>query len=293
MLSLSAFGSDRATSGLEGALQAKYSQNVMRLRGFYLDGHLHFDSKGDVQGKVHPGAWTLSKIWIEKVRVSPTKVELEGPRVAEMLDPKQLKLVPVRTKKIVHIVVDRDISQPDTTVMNSIEHIFLADDDRLADLVPDYWKAYLSGALEAVPQEGAPDCYRVKGRANRTGDEEVRIPCEEHSKTKMAGVPKTFDASSLPYRIGKNVTPPKAIFAPDPKYVELARLSKFQGITLLELTVTAKGNPADVDIIQPIGFGLDDEGVAAVKTWRFKPATVNGQPVPVRINVEVSFRAGD
>jgi hypothetical protein len=116
VLSLSAFGSDR-TSGLEATLQAKYSQNVMRLRGFFLNGRLHFDSDGHVQGKVHPGAWTLSRVEIEKVRVSADRVELDGHRVAEMLDPKGLKLIPVRTTNSVYIVVDRDISQLDTAVI--------------------------------------------------------------------------------------------------------------------------------------------------------------------------------
>jgi outer membrane biosynthesis protein TonB len=28
----------------------------------------------------------------------------------------------------------------------------------------------------------------------------------------------------------------------------------------------------------------------AVTTWKFEPATLNGEPVAVRINVEVTFR---
>jgi outer membrane biosynthesis protein TonB len=27
-----------------------------------------------------------------------------------------------------------------------------------------------------------------------------------------------------------------------------------------------------------------------VRSWRFEPATLNGQPVPVQINAEVSFK---
>jgi protein TonB len=30
--------------------------------------------------------------------------------------------------------------------------------------------------------------------------------------------------------------------------------------------------------------------VEAVKTWRFKPATKDGVPVAVQVNVEVNFR---
>jgi TonB family protein len=291
VLPLRAFGSDR--SDLKSTLQAKYAQKILMLRGFYMDDRLHFDSHGAVRGKAHPGTWTLSRIGIDKVRVSADKVELEGPRIAEMNDPKQSKFVPVRTTQNVHIVVERDASKPDTTVMNALQQIFLDENERLIDLVPEYWKAYVSGALETVPQQGFPDCYRIKGRVVRTEDGGISIPCEEHATAKAAGQQKTsfdFDTSSLPYLVGKNVTAPKVTFAPDPNYVELARLSKYEGTTVLELTVTADGSTSDIDVTRPIGFGLDDQGVATVKTWRFKPATLKGQPVPVRIKVEVSFR---
>ena len=37
-------------------------------------------------------------------------------------------------------------------------------------------------------------------------------------------------------------------------------------------------------------MGLDRAAYEAVRRWRFQPATKNGQPVPVMINVEVNFR---
>jgi hypothetical protein len=37
-------------------------------------------------------------------------------------------------------------------------------------------------------------------------------------------------------------------------------------------------------------MGLDEESIEAVRTWRFKPAMKDGQPVAVQINVETSFR---
>ena len=195
------------------------------VRGFYVDGRLHFDDKGAVLGKVHQGAWTLSGIAIEKVKVSDNKIELEGPRLAQLYDPKQQRFVAVRTDQNAHIVVDRDASQPNTAVMNSIEHIFASEGDRLVDLVPDYWKPWISGAFEVVPQEGLPDCHRFKGRAQRTGDGGIVIPCEEHAKAKTVGQKTSFDfdTSFLPYQVGKGVTPPKTTFAPDPSMSSFAR----------------------------------------------------------------------
>ena len=38
-----------------------------------------------------------------------------------------------------------------------------------------------------------------------------------------------------------------------------------------------------------VGPGLDAAALAAVRQWRFAPATLNGQPVPVRMPVVVKF----
>jgi TonB family protein len=39
-----------------------------------------------------------------------------------------------------------------------------------------------------------------------------------------------------------------------------------------------------------LGMGLDQKAVEAVKQWKFDPATKDGKPVAVQINVEVNFR---
>jgi periplasmic protein TonB len=36
-------------------------------------------------------------------------------------------------------------------------------------------------------------------------------------------------------------------------------------------------------------MGLDEEAVKTVNTWKFKPALRQGVPVPVQMEVEVSF----
>ena len=89
---------------------------------------------------------------------------------------------------------------------------------------------------------------------------------------------------------GPCATPPKAIFAPDPKYSEEARQNKIQGALVLWLVVGADGKPSNIKVSRSVGHGLDQEAIDAVKKWKFEPATLNGEPVPVQINVEVNFR---
>jgi TonB family protein len=91
------------------------------------------------------------------------------------------------------------------------------------------------------------------------------------------------------YRVGGGVSAPRALFAPDPEYSEEARKAKFQGTVVLWVLVGADGRVQETRVYRSLGMGLDERAIAAVKTWRFDPAKKDGQPVPVQINVEVSF----
>ena len=92
------------------------------------------------------------------------------------------------------------------------------------------------------------------------------------------------------YRVGGGVSPPKAIVAPDPEYTKEARKAKYGGVCLLSLIVTPECNPRDIHIVRPLGMGLDEKAIEAVKRWKFEPSMLNGKPVAVAINIEVNFR---
>ena len=92
------------------------------------------------------------------------------------------------------------------------------------------------------------------------------------------------------YRIGKGVTPPRAISAPDPQYSDQARKAGLVGVVTMWLVVDTAGKPQNIHVSRHLGMGLDEAAVAAVQTWRFQPAEKAGTPVPVRIMVEVQFR---
>ena len=42
-------------------------------------------------------------------------------------------------------------------------------------------------------------------------------------------------------------------------------------------------------LVRSLGFGLDEKAIEALKKWRFRPATLNGNPVNFSLNVEVRF----
>lgn len=101
------------------------------------------------------------------------------------------------------------------------------------------------------------------------------------------------NASPVPngvYRVGGEVVPPQAIYAPNPQYTKEARKAKLQGTVTLLVIVSADGTPRNIKVEKPLGKGLDEKAIEALRQWKFMPATKNGQPVAVVIKVDVNFR---
>ena len=92
------------------------------------------------------------------------------------------------------------------------------------------------------------------------------------------------------WHAGNGVTPPRATYSPDPEYTDAARRAKINGRVLLMITVTAEGEVGEVKVTTGLGYGLDESAVATVRTWKFKPATKDGNPVRIQVPVEVDFR---
>jgi periplasmic protein TonB len=80
---------------------------------------------------------------------------------------------------------------------------------------------------------------------------------------------------------------PKAVKTPDPKYTEEAKSRHIEGRTVLGVVVDSTGTAVD---LEPLGMGLDEQAVLAVKQWKFRPSTFNAHPVPSRMYVEINFK---
>jgi TonB family protein len=90
--------------------------------------------------------------------------------------------------------------------------------------------------------------------------------------------------------VSEGMTPPRVLNSIDPSSNEYAQKYGIAGMELLRTVVDATGVPRQMAIQRPIGFGLDEKAVEAIKNSHFRPATVNGQPVPVVVDLVVTFR---
>ncbi len=90
--------------------------------------------------------------------------------------------------------------------------------------------------------------------------------------------------------VSEGMTPPRVLNSIDPSSNEYAQKYGIAGMELLRIVVDATGVPRQMAIERPIGFGLDEKAVEAIKNSRFRPAMANGQPVPVVVDLVVTFR---
>ena len=93
------------------------------------------------------------------------------------------------------------------------------------------------------------------------------------------------------YDVGNGVESPKLIREVKPQYTADAMRAKLQGVVELEAVVNPDGSVDNVKVTRSLDstFGLDQEAIKAVRQWRFVPGTLKGQPVHVRVSVELTF----
>lgn len=90
-------------------------------------------------------------------------------------------------------------------------------------------------------------------------------------------------------RVGGAIARPERLFAPHPSYTEAARRARIEGTLILEVRLDDTGAVAGVEVLRGLPFGLTESAVEAVSRWRYEPARLNGEPVPVLMTVTVHF----
>lgn len=89
---------------------------------------------------------------------------------------------------------------------------------------------------------------------------------------------------------GGPVTMPRVLQEQKPEYTRSAMRDGVEGTVEVEAVVGIDGGITDARIIRPLHPELDEQALAAVKEWKFAPGTMNGQPVPVLVDIELTFR---
>jgi TonB family protein len=91
-------------------------------------------------------------------------------------------------------------------------------------------------------------------------------------------------------KVEGQVIQPQLISKVEPSYSDLALLGGIQCTSGISFVIDTKGIPRRFALRRGCGYGLDENAVRAARQWRIRPATKDGQPVNVIVDVQVSFR---
>jgi periplasmic protein TonB len=92
-----------------------------------------------------------------------------------------------------------------------------------------------------------------------------------------------------PVRVGGEVKAPKLIYGPDPVYPFLAIQSRISGVVVIEAIIDENGDVSGERAIsgQPI---LIPAALEAVAKRKYEPTILDGEPTPIDLRVEITFR---
>ena len=311
----------------EEQLRTRYVGKLIFLRGSYLGDHLDFDKDGKITNAAPIGSFTLSAFQVQKITLSKHKLDIEADRYGLHFlgalpfedETKSYDRVKI-SKKPVHISIERELvvipkvkkdkkkkDQPTPAELGAAQTLKTRDAAAAttsgtvnATAVPAKAPTPAAAAETAEAQAAVSPAHSAM-LMNKALD---NIFASELDPRMMAHLPdywQDYFASKQQHRafmpadgnikvLSEGMMPPQVLNSIDPSSNEYAQQYGIAGMELLRTVVDATGVPRQMAISRPIGFGLDEKAVEAVKNSRFKPAMLHGQPVPVVIDMVVTFR---
>jgi len=81
----------------------------------------------------------------------------------------------------------------------------------------------------------------------------------------------------------------RVLAKPEPQYTEEARRNSISGSVVLRVVFSRSGEVINIRAVQTLPFGLTEKAIAAARMIRFRPATKDGRPVNVPMQLEYNF----
>jgi TonB family protein len=270
-------------SDLENQLAQLFVNRSFTIRNFYKGEKLVYNSEGVLVSKAEPGYWSRDGM----VLISSVKIEsrgqllMRGERYSAQFDPKTGELEDVRTGDHVEVLINFEANQQtfDATVP-VLQKVFVTSHEKLTDVAPSYWKNCLTQKINreknglwecATADQNTPEFSGKKLEwdvppPDTTLHTGMKLYLLEH---RVAYVHEEGDWSSRRLQVS-----PDPIFSWEQRRVRLAQLT-----CVLSILIGEDGRITDISIVTPVGMGLDDDAVTALRNWRFVPAKRDGKPV--------------
>jgi len=319
-----------APSITEDEMRQQLAGKTFYLRGGYLENNLHFNDHGLLDGSSPRASYTLSLVQIDRVHLDKHHLELEGVRyglhflgAAPYEDQAVDRVRLTSKKKPLRITIDREDvvapkkekpakqdkkkKQPAPTANAAPAQAAPATASPSGQTSQDN-QTSPPPAATAPPLE--PDRHGVtvttsQAQANQALRQALdTIFASGVDQSIIATLPacwqlyyKAVDTKQDYRPADPSVLRPsqvdhkaRLVSAFDPPSNEYAQANGVAGMSMYHVVVEPDGKPGEIAVGRPIGFGLDESAIDAIRKAKFNPATKDGKPVPVVLDVVVEFR---
>lgn len=143
-----------------------------------------------------------------------------------------------------------------------------------------------AGAEELEPEE---ELQPEPEPARRAEAERPPGPVERPGERTERERPRAAARSIYP-DVPPGGTPPQIVRRDAPDYPIAARRAGIEGPVILRVVIQRDGSVGDVEIVKDLPLGLGDAAARSVRRWRFRPATLDGNPIAVYYTITVRYR---
>jgi TonB family protein len=178
------------------------------------------------------------------------------------------------------------------TALTWMARVRQSETDGAAEAESLYRRAVAAADANSAEQALALEFYaqflKAQDRAAEAGPIEARSAGIRKTRVSAMG-PREAAPLSI-YKVGGGVKAPSLVSKVEPEYSEEARSAKYSGTAVLKVVVDVDGLAKNIEVVNALGMGLDEQAVLAIQRWKFKPGEKDGVPVPVMAKIEVNFK---
>jgi TonB family protein len=259
-----AFGEDSKT--IEGRLNAKLQNQYLMFRVPRSGQKLRFSEDGSSKNPI--GIRGLDElVQVNSVKVGKNELVLKGPRLQNSFSAED------QTVKL-------------TRLLEPIEvHLALTDATSEAAIAKSYHNVFLRS--DEIPHEKCSDYKYVAEFAAKITNSKIDVKPSRWQEKEPVEV--CLPSGATAWRMGKGMTPPKAIKDPDPSYGNAERAAHAQGTFQVLIRIDETGKITDAIALGTASAGFQQQTTGILNKWRFKPAEKDGIPVASIVEVDVNF----
>lgn len=255
-------------------IERNYLHRLLTLRGLYRTENLHFGADGSALGNPEVAfATSDARFEVQSATLKGNQLTLTGDLPLAFYDENE-----------------KSVSYHSGLTKRTIE-IDLADASPAAAM-ETFWKVFFRPD-ETVPatctlEEFRKEREEAAAKPRPSKDQQLESSLEFGQRGQQAAHCRANGDRIVSDVVRRNggVKAPRATYTPDPEYPKNQRLT---GKVILQLIVDRTGHASAMIVEKTFAPGYDEAAAAAVHTWKFAPATREGEPIPVVVNVEVEF----